>query len=161
MPENQLAAARLERIEIGTGRVEEGRRLRRVFPERRELVARVVPRRVAQVDVLEHLGAERKARARRRLSRNSGRASGDPCRPPCGLAFTANRLRRINHAVLILRLAVNRLQRVPLRVGQACERRHVDPASPRIFHQSIFEAVDRVAFVEDLRLHGLQDLRRE
>jgi len=70
-------------------------------------------------------------------------------------------LRRIDHAILVFRLAVDRLQRALLRVVQPRQRRHVHLALPRILHQAIFDAVDGVALFDDLGFHALEDLIAE
>jgi hypothetical protein len=52
-------------------------------------------------------------------------------------------------------------QDIALRVGQAGQRRHIDLALPRILHQSILDAVDGIALLDNLRLDAFQRLVRE
>ena len=162
MPENQPAAARLERVEVRVRRVQKRGRARGVLLVIRELVARVVPRRIVEHEVLEHLGAERESRARRRLAGQRRGAADDPLRPSVHrFTFAPERLRRRDRAVLVPRLGVDRLERGPLRLGEARQRSDVHLAPARIVDQPVLHAVERVALRDDLRFHRLECVHRK
>src|SRR5262249_47915409 len=112
-------------------------------------------------EILEQLGAEGEAGARRGLTRDGRAATGDPRRPSRGVAFAASRLRRIDDAVLVPRFAVDRLERVALRVRQTGEGGDVYLARARILDEPVLHAIERVTLRDDLRLDRLQRVGRQ
>ena len=159
VPHDHFVIVRLERVEFRIVRVEIAGGQLGVLPEVRELVLRVIPRRIVEHEILEQLGTEADPEARRRLSRQ--RRAGDPRGPSLQLPFAAVRLAGEQDAVPRARLRVDLLQRDPLRVGEAGHLVDRQGAAPRILHRPVFHAVERIARSHDLRVDRFEHIGRD